>query len=202
MKEKNCVVIFGGSFNPPLNSHLIMAQGVLNQYEEVEKVVFVPVNQKYPKDGLIENEHRYNMLKPIVDKNSDFIVSDLDFHENHSLYTIDVLEKMQKKFKGKQIWFLTGSDNLRTLHTWQRAEEIVSKYKIIVMKRKQDDIRSIIQNNNLLTHYKENIEELNPDVDFNISSTYVRAQIKKGKKIRYLLPDDVYKYIEENKLYK
>ena len=70
------------------------------------------------------------------------------------------------------------------------------------MKRKQDDIRSIIQNNNLLTHYKENIEELNPDVDFNISSTYVRAQIKKGKKIRYLLPDDVYKYIEENKLYK
>lgn len=202
MKEKNCVVIFGGSFNPPLNSHLIMAQGVLNQYEEVEKVVFVPVNQKYPKDGLIENEHRYNMLKLIVDKNSDFIVSDLDFHENHSLYTIDVLEKMQKKFKGKQIWFLTGSDNLRTLHTWQRAEEIVSKYKIIVMKRKQDDIRSIIQNNNLLTHYKENIEELNPDVDFNISSTYVRAQIKKGKKIRYLLPDDVYKYIEENKLYK
>ena len=202
MKEKNCVVIFGGSFNPPLNSHLIMAQGVLNQYEEVEKVVFVPVNQKYPKDGVIENEHRYNMLKLIVDKNSDFIVSDLDFHENHSLYTIDVLEKMQKKFKGKQIWFLTGSDNLRTLHTWQRAEEIVSKYKIIVMKRKQDDIRSIIQNNNLLTHYKENIEELNPDVDFNISSTYVRAQIKKGKKIRYLLPDDVYKYIEENKLYK
>lgn len=49
MKEKNCIVVFGGSFNPPLNSHFLIAQEVLNQYEEVEKIIFVPVNQKYSK---------------------------------------------------------------------------------------------------------------------------------------------------------
>lgn len=198
---KKSVVVFGGAFNPPLNSHFLMAQEVLNQYEEVDKVIFVPVNKKYPKDGLLDNEHRYNMLKLVADKNSDFIISDLDLHGKRSLYTIEVLEEIQKQFKNREIWFLTGSDNLKELHTWHSAEEIVSKYKILVMKRDQDEIKEIIQEDKLLSCYRENIEELNPDVKIDISSTYVRAQIKKKKRIRYILPDEVYEYIEKNKLY-
>ena len=38
MKHKNKLVVYGGSFNPPLNSHFSMAQQVLNQYEDVEKI--------------------------------------------------------------------------------------------------------------------------------------------------------------------
>lgn len=198
---KKSVVVFGGAFNPPLNSHFLMAQEVLNQYEEVDKVIFVPVNKKYPKDGLLDNEHRCNMLKLVANKNSDFIISDLDLHGKRSLYTIEVLEEIQKQFKNREIWFLTGSDNLKELHTWHSAEEIVSKYKILVMKRDQDEIKEIIQEDKLLSCYRENIEELNPDVKIDISSTYVRAQIKKKKRIRYILPDEVYEYIEKNKLY-
>lgn len=194
---KKSVVVFGGAFNPPLNSHFLMAQEVLNQYEEVDKVIFVPVNKKYPKDGLLDNEHRCNMLKLVANKNSDFIISDLDLHGKRSLYTIEVLEEIQKQFKNREIWFLTGSDNLRELHTWHSAEEIVSKYKILVMKRDQDEIKEIIQEDKLLSWYRENIEELNPDVKIDISSTYVRAQIKKKKRIRYILPDEVYEYIEK-----
>ena len=69
MKEKSSIVVFGGSFNPPLNSHFAIAEQVLNQYKEVEKVILVPVNQNYPKKGLEKNKYRYNMLKMITDKN-------------------------------------------------------------------------------------------------------------------------------------
>lgn len=48
MKKKS-IVIYGGSFNPPLNSHFSIAQQVLNEYEEVDKIVFIPVNKKYSK---------------------------------------------------------------------------------------------------------------------------------------------------------
>ena len=202
MKEKNCIVVFGGSFNPPLNSHFLMAQEVLNQYEQVEKIVFVPVNNKYQKAGLIENKHRYNMLKLVADKNKDFSVSDIDFYGERSLYTVAVLEKMKKQFPNKQIWFLTGSDNLKTIHTWKGAEELVSNYKILVMVRNQDNIKEIIKNSKLLNNYKENIFELNPEARNDISSTFVRSQIKKGKSIKYMLPDEVYEYIERNNLYK
>ena len=47
MSNKKKIVIFGGSFNPPLNSHFSLAEQIINEYKDIEKVVFVPVNSKY-----------------------------------------------------------------------------------------------------------------------------------------------------------
>lgn len=202
MKEKNTIVVFGGSFNPPLNSHFSIAQQVLNQYDEVEKVIFIPVSKKYAKNNLEENTHRYNMLKLVINKNSNFLLSDIDMNDKKSLYTIETLEEIQKQFKNKKIWFLIGSDNLKELHTWKKAEELVSKYKVIVMERDKDKIEEIIKQNELLNRYKGSIEKLKEEIRSNFSSTYIRKQIKNGKSVRYLLPDEVYEYIEENNLYR
>lgn len=201
MKKQDTVVVFGGSFNPPINSHFGIAQQVLNEYEQVEKVIFIPVNKKYEKDGLLENEHRYNMLKLVADKNENFIVSNIDMNGSRSLYTIETLEEIQKQYQYKKVWFLIGSDNLKELHTWKRAEELVSKYKILVMERNEDKIEEIIEKNELLNCYKENIIKLNDEIRSNYSSTYVRSQIKKQKNVRYLMPDEVYEYIKINNLY-
>lgn len=201
MRKGNTVVVFGGSFNPPINSHFSIAQQVLNEYEQVEKIIFIPVNKKYEKDGLLENEHRFNMLKLVVDKNDNFIVSDIDMKENRSLYTIETLEEIQKQYKDKEVWFLIGSDNLKELHTWKRAEDLVSKYKVLVMERNEDKIQDIIKENELLNCYKENIIKLNEEIRSNYSSTYIRSQIKKKKSVKYLMPDDVYEYIKTNNLY-
>lgn len=199
--EKGSIVIYGGSFNPPLNSHFSIAQQVLNQFEEVEKIVFIPVNKKYPKDGLLENKHRYNMLKLVANKNSEFIVSDIDMYGEKSLSTIETLEKTEKQFPNKDMWFLIGSDNLKELYTWNRLEELLSKYKILVMERENDKMEEIIERNPLLYKHKENFLKLNDEIRSNYSSTYVRNQIKRGKNIRYLMPDEIFEYITENKLY-
>lgn len=201
MNKKDTVVVFGGSFNPPINSHFSIAQQVINEYEQVEKVIFIPVNKKYEKDGLLENQHRYNMLKLVTDKNENFIVSNIDMNGNRSLYTIETLEEIQKQYRDKNVWFLIGSDNLKELHTWKRAEELVSKYKILVMERNDDKVSEIIEKNELLSCYKENIIKLNEEIRSNFSSTYIRSQIKKQKSVRYLMPDEVYEYINDNNLY-
>ena len=125
MNKKDTIVVFGGSFNPPINSHFSIAQQVVNECEQVEKIIFIPVNKKYEKDGLLENEHRYNMLKLVTDKNENFIVSNIDMNGNRSLYTIETLEEIQKQYQDKNVWFLIGSDNLKELHTWKRSEELV-----------------------------------------------------------------------------
>ena len=198
---KNKIVVYGGSFNPPLNSHFSIAEHVINEIENVEKVIFLPVNKKYEKDGLEENYHRYNMLKLVVDKNEKFEVSDLDLSGEESMKTIDTLEYMKKQYPDNEIYFLLGSDNLKLLHEWNRVNDLLSNYKILVMPREKDNVDRIIEGSQLLSKYRENIIEIDEEIKSNYSSSYVRRQIRKKHDIRYLMPDEVYFYIKENKLY-
>lgn len=148
MKKKQ-ILIFGGSFNPPLNSHFSLAEQVINEYNNIEKIVFVPVNSKYQKVGLISNEHRYQMLKVVCDKNDKSEVSRIEIDNNIPLYTVETLREFQRIYSKYEIAFIIESDNITR----------------------------------------------------NLSSTFVRENIKKGKSIRYLAPDEVVSYIVENKLY-
>jgi len=200
--KKGSIVIFSGSFNPPLNSHFSIAQQVINQFEEVEKVIFVPINKASNKKGLLENLHRYNMLNLVIDKNEKFEVSDMDFKDEKSSFTIESLEEIQKQFPDKQIWYIVGTDNLKKLYTWKRAEDLVSKYKILVMERENDSIQEIVKENPLYAQYRQNFIAIDQGIRSNYNSTYVRNQIKRGKSVRYLLPNEVLEYIEKNKLYR
>lgn len=83
----------------------------------------------------------------------------------------------------------------------EKAEELLSKYKVIVMERNQDKIEDIINQNELLKMYKENINKLDEKIKSNISSSYIRSQIKKQKSTRYILPDEIFTYINKNNLY-
>lgn len=202
MNKKNTIVIYGGSFNPPLNSHFSIAQQVINEYEEVEKIIFVPVNKTYPKEDLEENKYRYDMVKMITDKNKNFEISDIDFKQDYSMNTVDVLDEIQKEYKDKQLWFLTGSDNLKYISKWDGGKELLKKYKILVIERDKDNINEIIDNDEVLQFYKANIMKLKEGIKSNYNSTYVRNQIKNKKNVRYLMPDEIYKYIKNNNLYK
>ena len=201
IKRKKAIVIFGGAFNPPHKFHFSIAEQVLKQYPNIEKVVFAPVNVKYRKEGLIENQHRYNMLKKVTEKNSKLEVSNIDLQEDRSLPTIEVLEKMQEQFKDKEIWTLMGTDNLRGIHTWDRAKDLVSKYKFIIMERNEDKIEDILEQNDLLKNNKSNFKKLEQKMS-NSSSTAVREKIKNNENFKDLVPEEVYKYIQEKELYR
>lgn len=201
MKDKKILAVFGGSFNPPLNSHFSLAQQMVNEYENIEKVIFVPVNSKYEKKGLIENEHRYNMLKLVCDKNENFIVSDIELVQNRQLYTLETLELLQNKYSEYEICFTLGTDNLKEFSTWNEHEKFVSKFKILVLERDEDDMDKIIEKDEFLKNNKYAFIKLKENIRSNISSTFVREKIKRRKSIRYLTPDEVYYYIKENNLY-
>ena len=198
MEDKRILAIFGGSFNPPLNSHFSLAQQIVNEYENIEKVIFVPVSSKYQKQGLLENVHRYNMLKLVCDKNDDFIVSDIELKQERQLYTIETLELLQKQYPNNIICFTIGTDNLKEISKWSSAEKLVTNFKILVLERDEDNMNEIIEKDEFLLKHKDSFIKLKENIRSNISSTFVREKIKRGKSIRYLTPDEVYYYIKEN----
>ena len=198
---ENQIVIFGGSFNPPLNSHFSIAQDLLNEYKEINKVIFVPVNSKYEKPGLINNEDRYNMLKLVCDKNKKFDVSRVEIDSERPLYTIETLNYFDKKYPNNEILFLMGSDNLKEFPTWNGADKICEKYKSYVFRRDDDDIKNIIEKDKFLSKNKNSFVAVSNNILNNFSSTYARKIIKEDKSIRYLAPDELVNYIEKHKLY-
>lgn len=198
----NKIIVFGGAFNPPLNSHFSLSEQLINEFDNIEKIIFVPVNAKYQKsETVIENEHRFNMLKLICDKNEHFEVSGIELKSDRPLYTIETLNFMQEKYPNSEILFLTGTDNLREFHTWHNPEEIMAKFKVLILERDNDCMDNIIVSNAFLSENKERFIKVNESIRTNLSSSFVREKIRTGKSIRYLTPDEVYKYIKENKLY-
>lgn len=189
--NKTGIAVFGGSFNPPTVAHIDLAKQILNKMDEIEKVIFVPVSTRYNKGGLAPDEVRLELLKKICQNYSNIDVSDVEIKSSKQPYTIETLRRIKEKKKVKNIFFVIGTDNLKELETWHEPEKILTEFKIIVLERDQDDMEQIIQNSLLLNKYKASFVRIDNIQKIDLSSSFVRAQIRMEKTIKGLVPEEI-----------
>ena len=197
------IAIFGGSFNPPLNSHLELAKQVIKNLCNIEKVIFVPVSTKYNrKNNLTEDAHRYKMLKLMCNGEEKLEVSDVELSYGRQLYTIETLDIFKNEYPEYDIYFIMGTDNLKDLHTWKEPERILKNYKIIVLERNEDNLEKIIEEDKLLRDNKKALIIAKKIKPIKLSSTIIREKIKNGKEVESFFKKEVLEYINKNGLYK
>lgn len=198
---KQNIVVFGGAFNPPTLMHYRAAK--LAQESLNAKVLFVPVGDQYEKSTLINSSHRVDMLHLLCKNNPMFEVNLTEVNSESNLTTTDTLNLIQKEYKGHNIFFLTGADNLSYFTQWNNWDDILQLYNLAVIPRKDFNVNTIIESTEL-REYKESITILPELNDCNhISSTLVRDNIKKNVTgLSHLIEDKVEQYIYKNKLYK
>lgn len=199
--NKKAIALFCGSFNPPLFSHFALAEQILNKYNKIEKIIFVPVSHKYNKKGLISDKHRFNMLDLVCKNNPKFEVSNIEFNLDRQPFTIETMQRMQHIYPEYNIMLIIGSDNLKELETWHKVDTLLSQFKIIVLTRSEDNVEEIVKSHKLLSKYSLNILSSNIFYRTNLSSTFIREELKNKNSIRYLLPDEIIDYIRRNNLY-
>lgn len=202
MQEKRGIAIFGGSFNPPLNSHITLAKEILKKFKVLEKLIFVPVSTRYQKESLVSDNHRYNMLKLICKKEDKLEVSDVELNLDKQLYTIQTLDIFKNKYKNYDIYFVMGTDNLKELKTWKEAERILSDYKVIVLERNDDNLCEVINKDELLKKYRQALIKIDNISKIYLSSTMIREKIKNGEDIQQFIDKDVLNYVRQNNLYR
>lgn len=195
------IALFCGSFNPPLFSHFSLAEQLLNSDKNIKKIIFIPVSHKYNKNELISDEHRFNMLNLVCKNNPKFKVSDIEFNSYRQPYTLETMKAMQEKYPQYEIRLIIGTDNLKELKTWHEIEQLLQGFKVFVLSRAEDNVEKIVRNDNLLSKYPSSIIQTDIHIRTNLSSTFVRNEIKNNKSVKYLLPDEVIEYIKENNLY-
>lgn len=185
--------LFFGSFNPIHVGHLILAQTALNE-TDLDKVWFVisPQNPFKEKKNLIPEIDRLIMAELAVEWNKDFQASNVEFALPRPSYTIDTLTFLADKYRSYSFSLIMGEDNLQYLHKWKNHEAILNHYQIHVYPRVKSEPTKLDAH--------PSIQKFEAPL-LNISATYIRATLKAGKPIRYLVPQAVEDYIVGKGLY-
>ena len=185
--------LYFGSFNPVHTGHLIIANCVLNE-TDLERIWFVVSPQNPFKDdqALLQARKRLTLVKKSVMADERFLASDVEFHLSKPSFTIHTLRHLKSVYLEDMFSVIMGSDSFQAIDRWKDFQSIISDYKIFIFRRQGFEV-----DNNI----GADIEILGgPLID--ISSTEIRELIKKGKSIRYLVPEKVRKEIEIKEYYK
>jgi nicotinate-nucleotide adenylyltransferase len=183
--------LFFGSFNPIHLGHLIIANTILSN-ADLNEVWFVvsPQNPFKKQQSLLHEFDRLKMVELAIADHFHFKASDVEFRMPKPSFTIDTLTYLSEKFPQHAFQVMIGSDNLNHFHKWKNHHLILENYGLIVYPRPG-----------------EMIEFHHPKVTFieaplmDISATFIRETLQKGKSVRYLLPPKVEEYIIDKKLY-
>jgi len=190
--HKETVGILGGSFNPIHIGHLMLAE-YLTQWRYVDKVwlTLSPLNPLKEACGLIPDMKRLAMIMLATKGSVDIENCDIELSMPRPSYTINTLDLLSKRYKAKRFKLIIGSDNWQIFDKWKDHERILDEYGVIVYPRPGYPIGSV---------YVDGMEVIDaPTV--NISSTFIRDAIVRGKDMTYFLPPGVFKYIRDNRLY-
>lgn len=194
--------LFFGMFNPIHNGHLRMANYIIN-YTDINSVLFV-VNPTAPfkeKDNLLSFKDRMEMADLATFKYRHIQATDIENNLPLPAYTYNTFRYYDETYKGKfEFALILGCDNLKTLSQWKNATEIIENHEIYVCPRNEIDYdKEIIKINDKFKAKGINVIKDIPE--YNISSTFIRQQIKESKDIGLYVPIEVKEYIEENKFY-
>jgi nicotinate-nucleotide adenylyltransferase len=183
--------VFGGLFDPPHIGHLIIAQHVLEEFR-LQKILFVPSGNPPHKTDYSRYDDRYTMTGLAVEDNEMFTASDVERAFTDKTYTIEVIRRLHKE-TNDELYLMIGSDQWQEIETWKDPEELFRGCRVVVMRRPNYDISKEAR------FFDRIMVSTAPLID--ISSTMIRARIRKGLSVKYLLKSAVYSYIKANGLY-
>ena len=191
------ICIFGGTFDPPHLGHLLIAQTIC-EAEEFDKVIFVPAlkNPLKSKEIASSIENRLKMLEIAVEGNPHFDISDNEIKRGGYSYSIDTVRYIKKEnnLKRDELYFLIGSDILKSFHNWREPSKILEECQVIVALRPGFKPSSVP--NWILSEIQfANIPR------FELSATRIRKRWKDDKTIRYMVTQPVWEFINKNALY-
>lgn len=191
------VGLFFGTFNPIHIGHLVLANHIV-EFSNLDEVWFVitPQSPFKTKQSLLDNHHRHQMVYEAIQDYPKLKASKIEFELPQPNYTINTLLHLEEKYsEAYQFSLIMGEDNLKSFHKWKNYEAILENYSIYVYPR----ISEGKTEKRFEDHPK--IHRIDAPV-MEISSTFIRKQHQLGKNIKPLLPDSVWKYMDEMNFYR
>ena len=205
MKHTRKIGLLGGTFDPPHLGHSIMALDAL-EAAELDQVMFLPAAvPPHKRDRVLtEAGDRLAMLNLAVAGQAGFLVSDLEFQRGGVSYTIDTIRQLREMHPEVTWDWIIGADTLPELHTWKEIDQLLDLCELLTVYRPGVD--STTREPSSLRLSSSSAEKATrhwiQGHGIGISSTDIRARVRKGLPIDSLVNPAVAAYIEEHHLYR
>ena len=180
--------LYGGTFDPIHNGHLILAREARERLA-LDKIVFLPARvsphklDRPPTDG----HRRAEMIAAAITNETGFELDTRELHRSGPSFTVDTIREFLTEQPDVRFHYLIGEDSLADLPAWKEADTLVSLVQFVVLARdtggSQPDMPVISRH-------------------IEISSTEIRRRVAGGLSVRYLVPEAVAAIIERDTLYR
>jgi nicotinate-nucleotide adenylyltransferase len=220
MTRNSGVGIYGGTFNPIHVGHLRAAEEAA-EVLGLDRVTFVPSSQPPHKrdsehDPIAPAEERLAWVRSAVADNPRFDVDAIEVERGGASFAVDTLRSIGAKIAPALPVFIIGHDAFVELGSWREPDALLTLANFAVTTRPPVTRRSLSE---WLPAIYRDCVEIAPDglsgrhrtagtwirlieiSRLDISSSDIRARLRAGRSVRYLIPNGAHAAITHSGAY-
>jgi len=191
--------IFGGSFDPVHNGHLLVARAASEELS-LDRLFFIPAGQSpfKPDRPPTPPAIRLRLLRLALAGEAAWEIDEQEIEREGLSYTVETARGYRKRFPGARLYYLVGMDQLEGLPRWREAAELATLVEFAVVPRPPGPDQAlpepVVPPALFRFHFLRGIQ-------FGVSSSLVRTRVRAGLPLTSLVPPPVEEAIRKYRLY-
>jgi nicotinate-nucleotide adenylyltransferase len=202
MTEVLRVGIFGGTFDPPHQGHLILAREACRQLQ-LDRLLWVLTPDPPHKHNQVISPLAMRLLLTsaciLGDQRYELSRVDLDRPGPH--YAVDSVQLLREQYPHAVLCYLVGGDSLRDLPRWHQPQAFIQAVDELGVMRRPKACPDLDRLEELLPGLSQKVRWVATE-PADISSTDIRNRIASGQSYEHLLSPQVVELIEQNHWYR
>lgn len=187
------ICLFGGSFDPVHLGHMLLAQAAREELD-LSRLFFIPAAQSpfKPDTQPAPAAERLRLLRLALAGKEWCSIDQQELRRGGISYTIETIRRYAEQFRGGQIFYLIGADNVSQLPKWREAKELAAMTEFVAIPRPgqaEEPFPPPFRGRYL------------KGFPVAVSSTEIRARVREGKAFDHLVPPFVGDAIRNYRLY-
>jgi nicotinate-nucleotide adenylyltransferase len=185
--------LFGGSFDPVHLGHLLVAQAAVEELG-LDRLYFIPAAQSpfKPESKPASADARLQLLHLALAGRADWEIDEQEIRRGGISYAVETVRDYVKRFPRAKPFYLIGADNVAKLGEWREAGELAKLVEFVVIPRPGEAA---------VEFPKPFRGRALKGFPAEISSTQIRARVKAGLSVEYLVPPAIAEAVRAAKLY-
>ena len=185
--------LFGGAFNPVHLGHLLVAQAAIEELE-LDRLFFIPAAQTPFKQETkpAPAELRLQWLRLALAGKTNCELDDQEIRRGGVSYTIETARHYAKKFPQAKLFYLIGADNVPKLNEWREADELAGLLEFAAVPRPGQTPAEFP---------RPFCGRTLKGFPLEISSSDIRARVKAGLPVEFLIPPFIAQSIRDTGVY-